>query len=319
MAEVVEGPDIAPRDRAASWPRLRLGSAPDSWGVWFATDSRQTPWSRFLDELVEAGYHWLELGPYGYLPTDPTQLCDEIGGRGLELSGGTVAGALHRSGDWTGDLEAARRVAALVHAAGARYLVYLPEMYRDSSGRFNGPTELSSEEWRRLVTRLDELGRIVRDELGVSLVVHPHADSHVASPEQVERLLADTTADAVSLCLDTGHISYCGGDNLDLIERFGERIGYVHLKQVDPVLLARVRAERLSFTDAVRLGVMCEPPRGIPAMEPLVDALGSLDADLFAIVEQDLYPCDPDVPLPIARRTRRYLGYCGLGAGGHGP
>jgi inosose dehydratase len=51
--------------------RLRLGSCPDSWGVWFADDPHQTPWHRFLDELAAAGYRWLELGPYGYLPTDP--------------------------------------------------------------------------------------------------------------------------------------------------------------------------------------------------------------------------------------------------------
>ena len=47
---------------------IKLGSAPDSWGVWFPSDPRQIPWPRFLDELAEAGYQWLELGPYAYLP-----------------------------------------------------------------------------------------------------------------------------------------------------------------------------------------------------------------------------------------------------------
>ena len=50
---------------------LTIGSAPNSWGVWFADDPRQTPWHRFLDEIAEAGYEWMELGPFGYLPTDP--------------------------------------------------------------------------------------------------------------------------------------------------------------------------------------------------------------------------------------------------------
>jgi inosose dehydratase len=40
-----------------------------------------------------------------------------------------------------------------------------------------------------------------------------------------------------------------------------------------------------------------------------VDKLG---IDVFAIVEQDMYPCDVDAPLPIAQRTRRYLGSCGI-------
>ena len=50
---------------------IRVGSAPDSWGVWFPDDSQQTHYARFLDEVAESGYQWIELGPYGYLPTDP--------------------------------------------------------------------------------------------------------------------------------------------------------------------------------------------------------------------------------------------------------
>ena len=82
--------------------RLRLGSCPDSWGVWFADDPRQTPWDRFLDELAAAGYQWLELGPYGYLPTDPARLRDELGQRGLKVAGGTMHGlsGLHRAEDY---------------------------------------------------------------------------------------------------------------------------------------------------------------------------------------------------------------------------
>jgi inosose dehydratase len=43
----------------------------------------------------------------------------------------------------------------------------------------------------------------------------------------------------------------------------------------------------------------------------LLRAVERLGIDVFAIVEQDMYPCEPDVPLPIARRTRTYLGTCG--------
>ena len=89
----------------------------------------------------------------------------------------------------------------------------------------------------------------------------------------------------------------------------------MHLKQVAPAVMARVNAEGLSFAQAVRLGSMCEPPLGDPDMPPLLDALADLDRDLFAIVEQDLFPCHPDVPLPIAMRTRQYFEACGIGPG----
>jgi len=67
---------------------VSIGTAPDSWGVWYADDPRQTPWTRFLDEVVAAGYTRIELGPYGYLPTDPVQLKDELDRRGLTMTAG---------------------------------------------------------------------------------------------------------------------------------------------------------------------------------------------------------------------------------------
>ena len=298
-----------------TYDRVRLGTAPDSWGVWFPDDPRQVPWSRFLDEVVEAGYPWIELGPYGYLPTDPEQLRDELGRRGLQLSGGAVFAGLHRGADALDQaIEDCRQEARLLTALGARHLVLLPEGYTDLEGNLTAPATLEPEQWRDLTNGMNSLAKTLADESDVSLVFHPHADSHVGTQEEVERLLADTDPSLVNLCLDTGHISYCGGDNLALITRYPERIGYVHLKQVDPAILADVRREGLGFAPAVARGVMVEPPHGVPEMPPLIEALARLDADLFAIVEQDLYPCDPDLPLPVATRTRRYLGSCGLGA-----
>lgn len=95
---------------------------------------------------------------------------------------------------------------------------------------------------------------------------------------------------------------------------YPERIGYVHIKQLDPEVLAQVAAEGLSFGEAVKRGVCVEPPHGVPDVASVADALNGVDADLFVIVEQDLYPCSPDVPLPIATRTRRLLRGCGFGA-----
>ena len=76
--------------------KLIIGTAPDSWGVWFPDDPQQTPWERFLDEVAESGYKWIELGPYGYLPTDPARLAEELKQRDLQISAGTVFTAFHR-------------------------------------------------------------------------------------------------------------------------------------------------------------------------------------------------------------------------------
>jgi inosose dehydratase len=58
------------------------------------------------------------------------------------------------------------------------------------------------------------------------------------------------------------------------------------------------------------MGAMIEPPAGVPEMGPVLDAVAELDREVSGIIEHDLYPCPPEVPLPIARRTRTYLASC---------
>jgi inosose dehydratase len=295
--------------------RILLGTAPDSWGVWFPSDPHQVEWEQYLDEAAQAGYAWTELGPYGFLPTDPAQLQDSLGRRGLRLSGGAVFAGLHNGPDaLRAGLEECRAESRLLMALGAKYLVLLPPQYTDMhTGAATEPGHLEPEQWDHLTSGMDALGKALLEEFGVELVFHPHVDSHVDTQARTERLLENTDPQYVNLCLDTGHLAYCGGDNVAVIEKYPERITYTHLKQVDPLVVLQVRAENRPFSDAVKLGAMVEPPLGIPAMPPLIDALRRLDREVFAIVEQDLYPCAPDVPLPIAERTARYLGGCGLG------
>lgn len=292
-----------------------VGSAPDSWGVWFPDDPQQTPYTRFLDEVSASGYEWIELGPYGYLPTDPARLLDELGQRGLKLSAGTVFEHLHQDDSWDAVWSQIEGVAKLTAAVGGKHVVVIPEMWRDpASGAVLEDRDLTDEQWRKKTEGMNELGKAMFEKYGVRAQYHPHADSHVDTEEHIYRFLENTDGEFVNLCLDTGHVSYCGGDNLAIITKHPERIGYLHLKQVDEEVRAKVAADDLPFGEAVKLGAMTEPPRGIPEMPPLLDAVAGLDIDIFAIVEQDMYPCAVDAPLPIAQRTRKYLGGCGIPA-----
>jgi inosose dehydratase len=290
--------------------RLRIGTAPDSWGVWFPDDDRQVPWQRFLDEVAEAGYHWIELGPYGYLPTDPEQLRDELGRRDLELSGGTVFTGFHKAGEqWERAWEQALRVAALTTALGAEHLIVIPDLWRsDATAEVLEPRTLTDEQWTRLAAGHDELGRALLEQFGVHQQFHSHADSHVGTYAEVERFLAETDPRWTNLCLDTGHFAYYLGDNVKLIKAHPERIGYLHLKQVDPELRASTLKNDIAFATAVRQGVMTEPPLGEPELEPIIDLVAGLDPTTFAIVEQDMYPVASfDVPKEIAIRTREHI------------
>lgn len=295
--------------------QLRLGTAPDSWGVWFPSDPHQVTWDVYLDEIARVGYVYTELGPQGFLPQDPAQLQDELARRNLTVCGGTVFAGLHKGREALDKAIADfGREAKLLAAVGAEYLVHLPEQYTDMhTGEATEAGDIDPEQWKNLVTGTDELAKVIFEEHGVKLVFHPHVDTHVDTQVRIERFLSDTDPELVNLCLDTGHVAYCEGDNLEIIERFPERITYVHLKQVDPAVRVRALAENLPLSDAVRLGVMCEPPYGEPDMPPLLAALGRLDREIYTVIEQDLYPVEPDVPLPIGARTAGYFVGCGLG------
>lgn len=292
-----------------------IGTAPDSWGVWFPEDPRQTPWHRFLDEAAAAGYHWIELGPYGYLPTEPSHLAEELAARDLKVSAGTVFTAFHRAGDderqatW----DQIHQVAELTAAVGGEHIVVIPAMWRDDvTGEAVEPGTLDAGGWRRLSQGHDELGAVLEEQYGLSQQFHSHADSHVCSMDEILRFLEETDPRRVSLCLDTGHAEYGGASSAELIRRHPDRIGYLHLKQVDPAVMETVRSQDLTWAAANRAGVMVEPPAGAPDLAGVIEELERLQRPLFGIVEQDMYPVASfEDPLPIASRTKRYLCGCG--------
>src|SRR3982751_1358397 len=106
----------------ADLSRLRLGTAPDSWGVWFPEDPHQVTWRQYLDELPRAGYVYTDRAPQGSLPQDPARLRDELDSRGLTACGGTVFAGLHKGSDALRTaIEDFSREARLLRAVGAMY------------------------------------------------------------------------------------------------------------------------------------------------------------------------------------------------------
>jgi inosose dehydratase len=285
--------------------------------VWFAEDKLQTPWTRFLDEFASVGYEWMELGPYGYLPTDPNQLSDELSKRGIRVSGGTIDGhdGLHRPAEFDSIATRAREVGKLTAAVGGKHVIFVPTPgYRDADGGYIEPAELDADDWNRYLRSSETIGKILLDEFGLQMQFHPHADAHVETQEQTERFLNETDSRYVNLCLDTGHLAYRHANVAEIVRQFPDRIGYVHLKQMDPKVLETVDAENLAFGQAVKLDVSVGAPHGVPEFAPIIDELLKLEAEKFLIVEQDMYPCSFDVPLPAAKKTNEYLRSIGIGA-----
>jgi inosose dehydratase len=290
---------------------VKVGSAPDSWGVWFPDDERQVPWHRFLDEIAEVGYEWVELGPYGYLPTDAEQVAAELGNRGLKPAGTFVSFDFEDPDAWQANEREVELTCGLLRDLGAANVILIDNLYTDlRTGELLGPRTLEESGWQQLVQTTRRLQDLA-GRYGLQAVFHPHADTHVERSEQIERLLDE--APGLALCLDVGHFAYSdGGDPVAFFRTHHDRIEHLHLKSVDPVLAERVREEQIPFCRAVAAGMFVEPSSGSVNFVALRDALVETGYDGFAIAEQDMYPADFDAPLTIARSTFAYFQELGM-------
>ncbi len=293
---------------------ITIGTAPDSWGVWFPADPRQTSWQRFLDEVVEAGYEAVELGPYGYLPPDITVLRQELGRRKLKVSGTFAMAHLEDPAAWPGLEKQVVGGGELLAALGARYLVLIDDVYSDLfTGKLTRPIRLDPEAWKRLIDSTHKIADLARERFGLTLVYHPHAETHVEYEDQIETFLEQTDPTRVHLCFDTGHHAYRGGDPVAFLRKHHERIAYLHLKSIDGEIQKKVAAEKIPFALAVGMDMFCEPAQGSIDFRAFRDALREVGYAGWAVVEQDMFPAPFDKPLPIARRTRAYLREIGIG------
>lgn len=294
---------------------IRVGTAPDSWGVWFASDPKQTPWNRYLDEVAEAGYEWTELGPYGYLPADPATLRRELATRNLRVCGGAVVANLEESSASPIVERQVLDAGELTAALGGEYFVLIDDLYSNLfTGEMTAPRRLDDQAWKTLVSTVQRVAEMVRQRFGLGTVFHPHAETHVEYEEQIEALLDQTDPKYVGLCLDTGHHAYRGGDPVAFIRLHHERIPYLHVKSVDRQKQKQVEQDKIPFALAVAMGVFCEPSLGAVDFLALRDVLREIDYKGYAIVEQDMYPAPFDQPLPIASRSRAYLQEIGIGS-----
>ncbi len=293
---------------------IKIGSAPDNWGVWFPEDPKQLPWSRFMDEMVEAGYEWTELGPYGYLPTDIDVLKAELDKRGLRVSGTFAMGDLADPAAWPGVERQVLGAGASLQALGAPFLVLIDGIYSDErTGEPLTAPRLDEDGWKRLVETTHKVAHIARDKFGLRTAFHPHAETHVEYEDQIERFIEETDPNLIEFCLDTGHHAYRGGDPVALMRKHHARIPYLHIKSVDRDVQRKVEAEKIPFAKAVGMDMFCELSKGAVDFLAFRDVLQDINYEGWAIVEQDMYPAPFDKPLPIAKRNRAYLREVGLG------
>ncbi|HKA17789.1 MAG TPA: TIM barrel protein [Blastocatellia bacterium] len=291
---------------------MKIGTAPVSWGIIEAEGwSGIQTYGTVLDEMNKAGYAGTELGPYGYLPTDPDRLNSELSSRELKLVSAFVPVHLADPARHKSDFDQAMKVARLLNNAGAGLIVLADEMNGPRmavAGRVDEERDgMSASKWSSAIEILSQIAHASR-ELGLLTAFHHHAGTLVETPAEIERLCSSMDPALIGLCLDTGHYVYGGGEPVEAVDKYSSRILHVHLKDVRLDVLQSVKEDRVGFLDAVSRGVFCEIGDGAVNVPVIAQKLTKCGYDEWLIVEQDVDVSLPGVnPFESACRSRQYL------------
>jgi inosose dehydratase len=298
---------------------IRAASAPINWGIMEHVElPADYPSGRVLDEIAEAGYSGTELGPFGFLPTDPAVLRRELERRSLTLCSAFIDVELGNPSAHEAGLADVSRSAKLISEAGAKLLVLSDKITparNATAGRRNDANQISwnEVEWKAAATAIRKIIALCKT-VGLRVAFHHHAGGHVETPEEVDRLFSLFPATELGLCLDTGHYIYGGGDAVAFLKKQVSRVWCVHLKDVYDARANEARRAKMNFHAAIRHGIFAPLGKGSVDFAAVISLLRKGNYDGWVVVEADVLPggVGADSPLANAIAGREYLHKLGI-------
>ena len=261
---------------------------------------------KVMDEIARLGYAGVQLGR-GF--PEGEELSRELAARNLRLAELYSALDAGPEGLASNASEVAHRDLDRLVAAGGDVLVVAVHGggERDAwSGRVaDGAPQWDANAFEGLATLLGELAEAAPD--GVRIAFHPHTATWVESPDEVEALAGRLPETGAGLCLDVGHYLVGGGEPARAIRRYGSFITHVHMKDVDPNVLERLRSARLGgFAEAVRERIFTELGNGALDLHGVLTTLSAIDYAGWLMVEQDSSWLAPAEAAAVSGRVLRY-------------
>ena len=299
---------------------IRVANAPCSWGVIERTHEgeRSYGYARVLDEMQETGFSGTELGDWGFMPSDPVSLKEQLDRRNLDLIASWVTAVLIDPAGHADSADRAVRAARLLaDVAGESPLMVVGDnlfAYEERNrvvGRVKPEDSMTGDQWKIFVDGVHHIARRVKEETGLRTVFHPHCSTWIEAPEEIAKLLELTDPDLVGLCLDTGHYTFGGGDPVAGLQKHADRIRHVHFKDCHPAVAAEARREGWEYNFAVGKGLFCELGQGEVDFSAILSLLRQLNYDGWVVIEQDVLP-SMGTPKEAAQRNRDYLRSIGL-------
>jgi inosose dehydratase len=284
---------------------IRIGINPLTWtNDDLPSLGAETSLETCLSEARAAGYVGVELG--NKFPRVATQLRPILAAHDLQLVSGWYSGRLLER-DVDAEWDAMSAHFELLHALDCKVMVFA-EVSRCTHGDQRAPLSqrphLPEGEWPRFCDRLTRLAERMQSA-GLRMAYHHHMGTVVQSAQDIERMMSGT-GDAVGLLLDTGHLTYAGGDPVAAAERYASRIAHVHCKDVRRAVLERARNEDTSFLNAVLDGVFTVPGDGMVDYRRVLTPIARAGYSDWLVVEAEQ---DPAVAPP---QVYAYLGFAHL-------
>lgn len=288
--------------------KVKLGIAPIAWTNDDMPDlGKENTFEQCVSEMALAGFTGSEVG--NKYPKDP-----EVLKRALDLRGVEICNQWFSSFLLTKPFEEVEKEfqaqLTFLKAMGAKVIGASEQSY-SVQGQLDTPIfghkyVMNDQEWERLCTGLNKLGKIAKEEYGISLTYHHHMGTVVQTAEETARLMENTDPEYMSLLFDTGHFAYCGEDPLEMVKTHISRIKHVHLKDIRPEVVEEVKAKDMSFLDGVRAGAFTIPGDGCIDFAPIFQVLEEAGYQGYMVVEAEQDPAKAN-PLEYAIRARKFI------------
>jgi inosose dehydratase len=293
---------------------IKIANAPCSWGALeFDLEGEAPDYVQVLDEIAETGYAGTELGDWGFMPTDPQKLAQEIHGRNLVLLGAFVPVSLKDPSAHQAGTDVAVRTARLLAAVEGSlpFIVLADENGKipdrtKNAGRVTPEMGLSDAEWQIFAEGATKVAETVKRETGLRTAFHHHCAGYVETPAEIGKLMSLTDPSRLGLVFDCGHYRFGGGDPLEGLRKYGQRVWHFHFKDYHPAVGRQGAEEGWDYFQAVRHGVFCELGKGNVNFPALMKELQELGYDGWGVVEQDVLP-GMGAPKESAKRNREYI------------
>ena len=291
-----------------SGKEVKLGIAPIAWTNDDLPElGGENTFEQCVSEMALAGFTGSEVG--NKYPKDPAVLTPALELRGIEICNAWFSTFLISKPYEETEVEFEKHVAFLA-AMGAKVVGVSEQSYSTQGIQdqpvFEGKYKMNDEEWTLLCEGLNRLGKLSLEKYGVALTFHHHMGTVVQSAAEVERMMQGTDPAYVSLLFDSGHFAYCGEDPVEMVTRYADRIKHVHLKDIRPEVVARVKAEGLSFLEGVRQGAFTIPGDGCVTFAPIFKVLAESGYEGYMVVEAEQDPAKAN-PLEYAIRARKFI------------